>query len=227
VNKGWFWYVRTKENQTAIITVNMEALITEKVGERQKEKELTLKTIREKVDGLYTIHNAGREDKHEKAFVDEGIKDAVVYLMALGFRTYDSCYGHPELTPPVLEKISFFRATPVVKIDTPLFADYQDETSNMTDAEFDEMRREALEIESRSNALLTEFYKDRPVAHEECRIINERWHDDNCFRNKGEDTITEEQVKVGRGVIHPLVAESRVEWNDFTKFLEQYYMGEG
>lgn len=190
----------------------------------RQEKESALASIREKVDGFYTIHNAGRKDKNEKSFVDEGIKDTVVFLTALGFRTYDSCYGHPELTPS--EDAIFFQTTPIVRIDTPFLADYQDETKNMADAERNEMQKQSIEIEYRSNSLLSEFYKDRLVAHEECRIVNERWYDDNCFRNKGEESIKAAQISIGPNDIHPLVVESRVEWDDFSRFLEQYYLAE-
>jgi len=165
----------------------------EKLDEKLEQKKQKIIELRNKFDLL--INEFGVP-------IDEGIKGAVVYFNALGFKTHQSCAGHFREEGP--------RNGPYVEFFEPRMYEGPDDVSKEEKIKAYENIRRVLVREL--NILLDEFY-DGKMRNPEISLRVSVGHWTSVGSPKGSDMrITKEDFDV-----------IKKEMDDFVQFLKEKY----
>ena len=212
-----------------------------------QEKNLKLEGIRQEVENI--------GDRLGKP-IDEGIKESVVMFKANDLPTSDFCEGHIERGLPVPyvevsapnepeerfvgQNEAFWRVakkyniTPeeakTSKIDEAYWEAMKECSQNEETAEYQKWNKENEKLLAKGHNLLKEFYKERQVEPDlkleiEEDVGNFRIH--NGGKNyqpviEEEQKFTEEEKKIRAEKIE----KYRAEMDEFTKFLQNKFMGD-
>lgn len=171
-----------------------------------QEKKSRFKEIKNKIDR--TVDKKGKS-------IDEGIKDNIVFLTALGINTTGSCEGHIDhgINAPYID----IESRDILKLDKRL-----KETKDEKEAEeiSKEINRDNLEERKKIINLLDEFYRNRSAPYDARLIINPLARGGSRLESQGVDfqEINPEEVKKEK------LAEYQKEMADFTEFLKNKYL---
>lgn len=180
----------------------MPEMMMSNTNEQPNEKEQRLVEIRAKVDKITDALG------HP---IDEGIKDSVVAMLAHDFPSDGSCEGH--LTEDENGRKFLY---PSVDICAPVEDGWRDDEKIQ-----DQWRKDNAVQRDKMKELLDEFYADREVDDEYRLVMHPRgiFNAFNMTNARGVD----QELKPGDDE-EEVLARSRQEMEDFTKFLmEKYY----
>lgn len=175
-------------------------------GDLKKDKELQLQKIRAEVDEV--VDGLGQP-------IDEGIKETVVYLNALGVETSASCEGH-------LKKLDGQNGIPAPWVEiypeSLAFKNEQDADNPEIVARMD---KESQALKLQLQKILSEFYEEDNSTPEKSRIVLWPIGYGYRFQSEGVDPVND---NAENGSEEKLMAY-RAEMKRFTEFLEKKYFG--
>ncbi len=171
----------------------------------REEKERELQRIRERVAEI--------KDALDEP-VDEGIKEAVIMLNAMGLRTISSCEGHPERPRPEGKGPSF---APWIDVG-PEEPDKPDWTED--EGLREKIHKESVEYQRKAMGLLGEFYEDRRVPYD--AMLGFAYGLGYWFRVESHGSEFIENLPEEKQL--EKIKLYRKEMDDFTEFLRQRYL---
>jgi hypothetical protein len=231
------------EEKKIEVTKTTEIKVETKTEAETKEKEEKLEKTRQEVENVRDSEGRG---------IDEGIKETVVMFKANELPTSDSCEGHIDesgLRPPyiearapnkperwegvdkAIEEIQPLKISDNEKFHLEYDKIMQEFSKKPETPEYRKWEEKNKELTKKAKGLLDEFYKERQVEPDVKLQIKEQVEENPRIYSGGESykSVIEEPTKEitedDKKILFAKLEKSRVEMQEFTKFLKDKYFG--
>jgi hypothetical protein len=183
----------------------------------RSQKQKRLENLRKEMDQIFEWDN--EDGKRIKRYIDESIKEMIVLLNALGFRTASSCEGF--IRDPIrnikgkkIKLLSVSQPYVIIAPKPPTKKGWEE-----IEKEYRKMQHETSECFYNIVALLNQFYKRRKVPYDIILAPHEHNIYTVIITNIGSEALEE----LGEDEKQKKMKAYQKEWVIFTKFLRKIY----
>lgn len=199
----------------------------ENLKDGQKDRQQILEEKRTLVESFYTDYN---EEGKERVGIDPELKEGIAVLLAAGFQTEQSCWGHPERRDDHEALHAEKNLFPYI-----VFTGYQptdglnekDEAIGFSKEQVDAACVRMQHDVENLKTLLGEFYEKHQIDPVE-RWVELRYFDGMPgaeLATRGERVWDEEDAaKVDREKQDLNIAQAQAEWSAFLEFVKEEYV---